>query len=193
MVGWLALAALLHRYSRSSDTALDQDLRACRNDDPIGALLANLRQRRNSLRAEPSDFSGALNDRSGLLATYIACKNRGMKDLFKGQNVVMQDEIDRHHILPRGQFPEAVRTSADTVANIAFITSEVNKAISHTGPEVYLNDIKPTLLESQCIPLDSTLWRVSEAGAFFATRRALLAESFNEFVREALPNRKLSA
>ena len=30
MVGWLALAALLHRYSGSSETALDQDLKACR-------------------------------------------------------------------------------------------------------------------------------------------------------------------
>ncbi len=39
LIGWLALAALRHRYSGSSDTALDQDLRACRTADPIGALL----------------------------------------------------------------------------------------------------------------------------------------------------------
>lgn len=136
MVGWLALAALLHRYSRASDTAIDQDLRACRNDEPIGALLKNLRERRTSLLAKPADFSGSLNDRSGLLATYIACKNRGMKDLFTGQNVIMQDDIDRHHILPRRQFAATIRVSADNVANIAFITSDVNRAISHSGPEV---------------------------------------------------------
>jgi len=70
LVAWLALAALLHRYSRSSDTALDQDLKACRETDPIGALLKNLRQIRSALVAEPSDFSGALADRSGLLALY---------------------------------------------------------------------------------------------------------------------------
>lgn len=77
LVAWLALAALLHRYSRSSETALDQDLRACRAPDPIGALLANLRQIRSSLRADADDFAGALNDRSGLLAAYIACMHRG--------------------------------------------------------------------------------------------------------------------
>jgi hypothetical protein len=193
MVGWLALAALLHRYSRSSGTALDQDLRACRNDDAIGALLRNLRQRRASLLAIAADFSGALNDRSGMLATYVACKNRGMKDLINGQNVILRAEIDRHHILPRRQFPEANRTRADNVANIAFITSDVNKFISNKGPEVYLQDINPAYLESQCIPLDETLWRVKQAEEFFGARRELLVDSFNEFVREALPERQLSS
>jgi hypothetical protein len=68
LVAWLALAALLHRYSGSSETALDQDLKACRETDPIGALLKNLRQVRSALVGEPSDFAGALADRSGLLA-----------------------------------------------------------------------------------------------------------------------------
>jgi hypothetical protein len=193
MVGWLALAALIHRYSRASDTALDQDLRACRSDNPIGALLKNLRQTRMSLLAKQTDFAGSLNDRSGLLAAYIACKNRGMKDLFTGQNVIMQDDIDRHHLLPRRQFPAEIRTTSDKVANVAFITSEVNRAISHTGPEVYLSEIKPVFLESQCVPMDQTLWRIREADAFFAARRVLLADSFNEFVRESLPGRKLSS
>jgi hypothetical protein len=191
MVGWLALAALLHRYSGSSETALDQDLRACRADDPIGALLKNLRQHRASLTARPSDFAGAINDRSGLLAAYVACRHRGAKDFFTGQTIVMHDNIDRHHILPRRQFPEAIRTSADKVANIAFVTSDVNASISHSGPEVYLADIKPSILGSQCVPLDPALWRINRAEGFFTERRKLLAEAFNSYLRAALPNRRL--
>jgi hypothetical protein len=84
LVAWLALAALLHRYSGSSETALDQDLRACRASDPIGSLLANLRLVRSSLTADAHDFKGALNDRSGLLAVYIACMQRGVLDFFSG-------------------------------------------------------------------------------------------------------------
>ena len=38
LMGWLALAALLHRYSGSSETKLDEDLKACRESDPIGAI-----------------------------------------------------------------------------------------------------------------------------------------------------------
>jgi hypothetical protein len=191
MVGWLALASMLHRYSRSSETALDQDLKACRSEDAVGELLKNLRQQRRSLTATIADFAGSLNDRSGLLAAYIACKHRNMKDIFTGQTIGMQDNIDRHHILPRRQFEESLRATADNVANIAFITSEVNKSISHSGPEVYLEDVKPNYLESQCIPSDSSLWRIKRADEFFDARRELLAESFNDFVRASLPNRRL--
>ena len=154
LAGWLALAALLHRYSGSSETALDQDLRACRGSDPVGALLTNLRQRRSSLFAEAQDFSGSLSDRSGLLALYVACMHRGVLDFVDGSKALLQKSVDRHHILPRAQFPENARSVADNIANIAFITGEANKSIGLTGPEVYLKRVKPRVLESQCVPND---------------------------------------
>jgi hypothetical protein len=191
LAGWLALAALFHRYSGSSETALDQDLRACRVPDPIGALLTNLRAQRNSLTAEPQDFSGALADRSGLLALYIACMNRGILDFYTGGKVLLQSNVDRHHILPRAQFPEDRRAAADNIANVAFIAGDVNKSIGQAGPEVYLAKLKTGVLESQCIPTDSALWRIDRAESFWQARRELLAESFNEFVRESLPQRRV--
>jgi hypothetical protein len=193
MLGWLALAALRHRYSKSSESTLDQDLTACRRSDPVAALLTNLRNQGHStsLLAKPADFTGSLSDKSGLLATYIACRQAGMRDLWTGQRIVLVDSIDRHHILPRRQFDERTRTSSDVVANIAFIKDEVNNAISNTGPEVYLSKVDEKLLESQAIPLNPSLWRIDHADEFFAARRKLLAASFNDFVREALPGRRL--
>jgi hypothetical protein len=190
IAAWLALAALLHRYSGSSETALDQDLRACRASDPIGALLTNLRSSRSSLAAEPGDFGGSLADRSGLLAVYVACLHRGVLDFFTGAKVLLQSNVDRHHILPRAQFPEAERAAADNVANIAFVAEDVNKSIGQSGPEVYLKRIKPRVLQSQCIPTDKDLWSIDRSEEFWDARRELLAESFNEYMREALPGRR---
>ena len=187
---WLALAALLHRYSGSSETALDQDLRACRTADPIGGLLSNLRSVRSSLLAEPQDFSGALADRSGLLALYVACMHRGVLDFFTGAKVLLQSNIDRHHILPRGQFGDSKRSEADNIANIAFIAEDVNKSIGQSGPEVYLKQIQRRVLDSQCVPSDANLWLVERAEDFWKARRNILTESFNEYVREALPGRR---
>ncbi|MBI2985908.1 MAG: DUF262 domain-containing protein [Deltaproteobacteria bacterium] len=127
ITAWLAIAALLHRYSKSTETALDQDLRACRNPDPIGALLTNVRRHDGEILANPDDFGGALADKSALLAMYIACHYRGLKDLFSGANILLQSTIDRHHILPRAQFPERQRPSADCIANIAFISGSANR------------------------------------------------------------------
>jgi hypothetical protein len=190
IAGWLALAALCHRYSGASETALDQDLRACRSADPVGTLLANLRNVR-SLRSEPKDFSGALADRSGLLTLYIACLNRGILDFYTGGKVLLQGNVDRHHILPRAQFPEKKRLKADNIANIAFIAGDVNKALGQTGPEVYLGKIKRRVLKSQCIPTDIALWRIDKAKAFWNARRKLLAQSFNEFIHKSLPGRHI--
>lgn len=190
LAGWLALAALCHRYSVSSETALDQDLRACRTADPVGGLLTNLRAARTRLVAEPKDFTGALADRSGLLAMYVACMNRGVLDFYSGSKVLLQSNVDRHHILPRAQFPEDQRPSADNIANMAFIAADVNRSIGQAGPEVYLAKLTTRVLESQCIPIDSDLWRIDRASAFWEARRELLAQSFNEYVQEALPQRR---
>jgi hypothetical protein len=191
-VGWLALAAILHRYSGSSESALDQDLRACRASDPIGELLTNLRQIRPSLTADPGDFSGALNDRSGLLAAYVACVHRGILDFFTGGKVLLQNSVHRHHILPRGQFSPNLRPTADNVANVAFIASDVNMAIGQSGPEVYLRHIERKVLDTQCVPVDTRLWAIDQAGRFWDARRLLLAKSFNDFVKDALPGRRVA-
>jgi hypothetical protein len=194
LIAWLALAALLHRYSGSSETALEQDLKACREIDPIWALLKNLRQEiRAALVAEPSDFAGALADRSGLLALYIACLNRGILDFYTGAKVIMQNAVDRHHVLPRAQFPDHSRASSDNVGNIAFIVGDVNKSIGQTGPEVYLKRLAAGVLTSQCIPTDQSLWTIDRAEDFWDARRELLATSFNDFLRASLPDRRLGS
>lgn len=193
VIGWLALAALLHRYSGAAETKLDEDLGACRaSADPVGALLKNLRRHRVTLAAEPADFAGALADRSALLALYVACMHRGILDFFSGGKVLLQRAVDRHHILPRAQFPAASRARADNIANIAFISGDVNKSIGLTGPEVYLKQIAPRILRSQCVPMDPAVWRIDEAEDFWLARRQLLAESFNDYLHEALPQRRLT-
>ena len=153
--------------------------------------MTNLRDVRKSLAAEPEDFSGSLVDCSGLLAVYIACMNRGILDFYTGGKVLLQSNVDRHHILPRAQFPENKRSSADNVANIAFIAGDVNNSIGQSGPEVYLKHLKKRVLASQCISIDRNLWSIENAKDFWEARRNLLAESFNEFVRNALPQRRV--
>lgn len=191
LCGWLALAALHHRYSGSSETSLDQDLRACRDDDAVGALLKNLRQSGADLAARPAHFNGAIADRSGLLALYVACKHRGLIDFFNHQKVLLQENVDRHHILPRAQFETKVRSTSDCIANIAFITGDSNKALGPSPAESYLKKVSKKILASQCIPTDESLWHVDRADEFWAARKELVAEAFNDFINEALPNRRI--
>jgi hypothetical protein len=193
LAGWLATAALLHRYSKASETALDQDLRACRADDPLGKLLTNVRRDAGGFAATAIDFNGSLNDRGAMFAAYVACRQMGLRDLFTGSQMLLQAHLDRHHILPRAQFPERDRAKADNVANIAFVTGEVNRAIGAASPDVYLSKLSKEVLESQCIPLDKSLWHIDRAEEFWLAREGLLADAFNAFLRKMMPARRIDA
>ncbi len=193
IAGWLAMASLLHRYSGSAETALDQDLRACRSTDPIGALLSNVRRDEGGFGTIPNDFKGSLMDRGALFAAYVASRHMGLRDLFSGGRLMLQSSVDRHHILPRAQFSERQRAHADTVANIAFVGSSTNRSIGSASPDVYLRKLKTEVLESQCIPTDQQLWSVDSAEEFWKARRQLLADAFNSYLRSVLPNRRIDA
>src|ERR1043165_4496153 len=191
VAGWLAMASLLHRYSKAAETALDQDLRACRSDDPVGKLLTNVRREAGAFGAIANDFSGAINDKGALFASYIACRHNGLRDLFSDSQILLQANVDRHHILPRAQFDEAKRAKADTIANIAFVTGEANRSIGSASPGVSLKKLDRQTLASQCIPLDVPLWRIDRAEDFWRARRELLAQAFNSYLRKLLPGRRI--
>jgi hypothetical protein len=53
--------------------------------------------------AIPNDFRGALNDKGALFAAYVACRHIGLRDLFSGSKILLQANVDRHHLLPRAQ------------------------------------------------------------------------------------------
>jgi hypothetical protein len=191
IAGWLAMAALLHRYSTATETTLDQDLRACRAEDPLGRLISNVRKGEGTFGAVESDFRGRLNDKGAMFAAYIACRYRGLRDLFSGAEILLQANVDRHHILPRAQFPDQLRARADSIANIAFITGEANKSIGAASPDVYLSRLKPEVLQSQCIPAERSLWKIEYSEEFWRARRESLAEAFNGYLRKMLPGRRV--
>jgi hypothetical protein len=170
---------------------LDQDMRACRSKDAIGALLSNVRRSDRPLRAGPEDFRGALVDKGGLFGMYVACHHRGLRDLFSGGRVILQSAVERHHILPRAQFPDTKKADADCIANIAFVSEGANRSVSNSGPEVYLSKIPREALESQCIPTNRDLWLIDAAEEFWAKRRDLLAQAFNAFLKTHFPTRRI--
>jgi hypothetical protein len=55
--------------------------------------------------------------------------NRGVLDFYTGGKVLLQNNVDRHHILLGAQSPDKSRPTADNIANMAFIAGDVNKSI----------------------------------------------------------------
>jgi hypothetical protein len=74
-----------------------------------------------------------------------------------------------------------------------FVTGEANRSVGAASPDVYLAKFSREVLESQCIPLDKSLWHVDRCDDFWRERRELLAQAFNGFLRKMLPNRRVDA
>jgi len=188
IAGWLAVAALTHRYFKGTD-GLDQDLRACRADDPIGKLLANIRRDGRRLQANPEDFKGRSSDKGALFGLYAACRHMGLCDIFTGTRISLPGRVEPHYLLPRAQFSPSRRASADTLANVAFVDGATTRSDGPTSPDVYLSRLTQTALASQCIPSEPDHWRPEKADLFWEERTALLANAFTDFLRAKLGKR----
>ena len=99
----------------------------------------------------------------------------------------VQHKLQFHHL-----FPKAILKSnytfreIDDIANLSFISGEVNRKISKTPPADYMPaTIKKAgseAFDAQCIPTDSALLDVGAYKDFLAHRRILIAERLNEFL-----------
>lgn len=185
IAGWMVLAALTHRYVKGAD-GLDQDLRACRADDPIGKLLANIRRDGRGLQVTPEDFRGRSSDKGALFALYAACRHKGVCDLFTGVPIAIPGRVEPHCILPRAQFSPSRRASADTLANVAFVDGATTRADGPSAPDVYLSRLSASALASQCIPREPDHWRPEKADLFWEERRTEIANALNDFLRKKL-------
>lgn len=191
LAAWIALAAFHRRYSSSSNTALEDDLRACYAADPIKALLQNIRAKMPNLKVSPKGLMVRSHDMGILFAAYLACRHKGWRDVFTEKQLTSYVDIDRHHIFPRAKASEDDKKSFDIIANIAFvkqsdIAESKHRKSQDDSPSVYLQGKKPITLESNCIPNDSELWKHPDREKFWEERRKLLAAAFNEYITEKL-------
>ena len=195
LAGWLALAAVHHRYSASSETALQQDLSACKQDDPIKSLFKYVRGNRTTLKTNPKDFQGNIQDKGALFAAYLACRHYGMFDFLSGVSekqevrLTIAEKIDKHHIMPRkyaNRYAPGNPRRFDTIANFAFIRTSTNRSIGSDDPSVYLPTISAQTRDSQCIPMEEELYSLYKADRFGDVRRQMLSSAFNDYVNSKL-------
>lgn len=82
-----------------------------------------------------------------------------------------------HHIFPREFLKESninERESINSFCNLTFIDGAMNKRISSTPPEEYLEKIKPMTLHQHFIPTDKKLWKVQKYQKFLKERAKLI-------------------
>jgi len=189
---WFLIANAKGRYSRgSSETYLDQDLLAIKNDNLQG-LLDNLKIQFGRLDFQPIDFENK-NTASGIFKTmFTVMRHNGALDWSTPQvismnNVANRNKIEFHHIFPqdflKGKYE---RDDINDIANQTFIVKSTNVMIKNDDPAIYLPEVLKKKGEENfkkhCIPTDQSLWHIDKYPEFITKRRELLTSMLNEYL-----------
>ncbi len=204
MLKWIYLANSRGWYSTSSESTLDADLAILFRGGSFAELIPLISQRYGRLHVEPIDFKGR-GERSPLFSiTFLALKHAGAMDWNTGLGLSLKHQgnlhyIEYHHIFPRAVLREGdfEKSEINEIANMAFISGKINRAISSKPPSIYL----PTIIEkrgldslkSQAIPVEQTLWQMDHYRNFLELRRQYLAQAVNEFINASVAKGQAAA
>jgi len=191
---WYIHSFLWGRYAGSTESALNQDLRAIADgSDPLDQLIVQLRSWRGDLRVRPEDFGGNSMGARFYPMLYLLTRVLKARDWGHGAlelNAHMLGKLNWlqvHHIFPKALLYRNgyVRGEVNAIANFCFLTQQANLEISDRQPEEYLDAVErayPGVLASQWVPMDRELWKVARYRDFLTARRNLLAQAANNLL-----------
>lgn len=192
---WYVQALLWGRFSGSTESVLNQDLRLIKNDaGDLDRLINQLKLSRGELTVRPQDFAGYGQGGRFYPLLYLLTRVCGACDW--GNNLPLTAHLlgktsglEVHHIFPKALLykhaNKYTQAEVNAIANFCFLTKTTNLKISDREPEIYFAEIEknyPGALASQWIPMDQTLWKLENYRDFLAERRLLLAHAANNFL-----------
>ena len=189
---WYLSVAVWGRFAGPTETVINQDLSALESEDPIGALLRNLRQSQGERAVAHENFDVNYNRSRFYPLLYVMSRVHDARDWGTGNQLRHHSlgdhtNLEMHHIFPRAHLRRhgVSANDANNIGNIAFQTRETNRAIGSRPPDDYMPEVArhwPGTLESQWVPPDRELWKVENYPRFLEERRLLLADAANRLL-----------
>lgn len=196
LLHWLLVANARGRYSRgSTETLLNEDLAIIFRSGNVAALMEPVKRQFGRLHVEPGDLAGRGVGSPLFSLAYLALKAQGAKDWYSGLGLSLTHQgklhfIQWHHVIPKSLLKERGYEPGEIneIANMAFITGQTNRRISNKEAVNYLREVVAKqgedALQSQCVPVDDTLWSTDRYRDFLSARRQALADRMNGFIKE---------
>lgn len=191
---WTLVANAKGRFSRgSSETILDQDLASLRDGGGVSEMIDRLRAQVGRLDITPEELDGR-NQRNALFKMmFLAFDAAGATDWRSNLRISLghvgaQHRLQFHHFFPKALLKAAGHSirEADDIANLTFISGKTNRQISDKAPSdyvgAYIEHSGTDAFDSQCIPVEQELLRISDYPGFLKERRKRIAERINAYL-----------
>lgn len=194
---WLIQASRFSRYSGSSTTALDEDLKDIKSAENFPSAVNNLLRRMQDNVRQPIDtdlFKRDYTDgKFGRFLLYLLVYRNNARDWgetgarlgFDGTEILADFKPQWHHIFPQKFLSGKV--DDDTInwlANIAVIGPNINIRISAQDPMKYLDKYKigDDKLKEQYVEWDRGSFTIPKYSEFLESRAMRIAKVANDFL-----------
>ena len=208
---WMVMSILTGRYSGSSESQFDLDIRR----EEVGIIekyLADIEESELSdafwsagllLRFDTSVAS------SPLFSVYLATQVKNNDKGFLSRDIIVSDLItntgDVHHIFPKSYLKKNgfQKGRYNQIANYVMMQSEINIAIGDKAPKLYfseiikdckngksqyraINDLEElkSNFKMHCIPDGIENWTFDEYNNFLAERRKLISNKIKDYYKK---------
>lgn len=190
---WYVNTLMWGRYSGSTETVLNQDLRLLDvAGKELDRLIDQLRQTRGDLDVRAENFRSFGRGSRFYPLLYMLTRTLHARDLESGLDVQQfilgkGMQLQLHHIFPKAKLYKYgyERSAVNDLANFMFLPQETNLKITDHDPSEYFAAYEtkhPGILSSHWIPLDQSLWTYERYPDFLQARRELLARATNDFL-----------
>ena len=198
VIKWFYYSQIRSRYISQLPQKLDRDIRTvCESAQPFDDLLGTIEEE-SRLEITPTEFVGRATQHPlfSMMRWYL--KSRGAVCFSTGmslrKNMGRKYQLELDHIFPfsklkiagYGKENRVKYALAQEFTNRAILTQWANRTKSNTNAADYLASVKtnfPKALELQCIPQDENLWKIENYEEFLETRRKILADQLNTFLK----------
>ena len=174
---------------------MNEDLAIVFRSGNVSALMEPVKRQFGRLHIEAGDLAGRGVSSPLFSLAYLALKAAGAKDWYSGLGLSLTHQgklhfIQWHHVIPKSLLKDKGYETGEIneIANMAFITGQTNRRISNKDATKYLEDVVAkqgvSALQSQCVPIDASLWGTESYREFLKFRREALAQRMNAFINE---------
>ncbi len=193
---WIIMSALTGRYSGSSETVIESDLKQLTRANNISVLLDEILKR----QLNDSFWNGSLPNMLRVQSTQAAAwRIFQMSQIYSKDNAwlskdtlaetVMIEEGNVHHIFPQAYLRKNGfdKNEINQIANYVWVTQPMNLDISDAAPNEYLSNQEITKFKSNkndqenVIPKELVGYDFRDYEKFLKQRRKLMADKLRKY------------
>ena len=187
---WTFLAMHHNRYSGSSETTLNEDLRTLyqSNLKPVEIIKKWIEEIKKSNGGLEVRSLGSKINNTNMFTLFFALDLVDAKDWFQGTSIRTLQNIEFHHIFPRNFLKgKYSKDEINDPRNIAIVSEKINRKIKDKSPKQYFADQNliqdKDRIYTQFIPKDSSLLNIQNYKKFLGKRADLIKNELNKYIK----------